>query len=571
MQQHLRLGDLLVGMGLLSEEHLRNVLAAQRNTKRRMGQLLIDMGVLSEEELLQGLSRQFGLEVLEPDALDEIEPQILRQVPDTLARSHTVLPLRCEGQKLYVATADPLNVVTVNDLQHATGLRIRFRLASSAMIRKAIDRHYANLSADRQLERIVQKDDAITISTTTAEESMVDLLELKRQVDLPPVVRLVNDMLIQAIDERASDIHIEPYEDRVLIRNRIDGILFDTTRVPAQFHLPVVSRIKILANMDIAERRLPQDGGFHVTVGGTEYDFRVSTLPTTNGEKVVLRLLEKAGVTTRYTLESLGFEPSQREVFEAAIRRPWGMILLTGPTGSGKSTTLHSALRVIRSPRTNIITIEDPVEYHQPGIQQVQVKPAIGLDFAQALRSILRQDPDIIMVGEIRDHETAQMAVRAALTGHLLFSTLHTNDAVSTIVRLVNIGLESHLVGAALTLAAAQRLVRKICVKCKEPYTPTPSEQAHFDFLPAPPTTLYRGKGCAACRNTGYSGRMAIYELFPITPQVRQMINDRADLEMLRRHAAETSMDSLRRSGLRKAAAHITTLEEVLTTCIAEE
>jgi type IV pilus assembly protein PilB len=263
--------------------------------------------------------------------------------------------------------------------------------------------------------------------------------------------------------------------------------------------------------------------------------------------------------------------PQQLPIFQDAIRRPWGMILMTGPTGSGKSTTLHTALRVIRSPRTNIITIEDPVEYHQPGIQQVQVRPAIGLDFAQALRSILRQDPDIIMVGEIRDAETAQMAVRAALTGHLLFSTLHTNDAVSTIVRLVNIGLEPHLVGAALTLAAAQRLVRKLCVKCKEPYTPTAAEQVHFDFLPAPPTTLYRGAGCSACRNTGYMGRSAVYELFPITAQVRQMIYDRADLETLRRHAGEAGMDSLRRSGLRKVADHITTLEEVLTTCIAEE
>jgi len=572
VQQHIRLGDLLVEGGLLTEENRRHVLEMQRGTKKRMGQLLIDKGFLSEEELLQGLARQFNLEVLKPDALDDIEPRLLKLVPETLARHHTVLPLQFAGQTLDVATADPLNVVAVNDLQHATGLRIRFGLAPMTRIQKAIDRHYANLLAERHLERVVQKDDALTISTTTAsEDGTFDLLELKRQVDLPPVVRLVNDMLIQAIDERASDIHIEPYEERTLIRNRIDGILFDTIRVPAQFHLPVVSRIKILANLDIAERRLPQDGGFRVTIGGREYDFRVSTLPTVNGEKVVLRILEKEAVTTRYTMESLGFSPQQLEVFEAAIHRPWGMILMTGPTGSGKSTTLHTALRVIRSPRTNIITIEDPVEYHQPGIQQVQVRSAIGLDFAQVLRSILRQDPDIIMVGEIRDGETAQMAVRAALTGHLLFSTLHTNDAVSTIVRLINIGLEPHLVGAALVLAAAQRLVRKLCVKCKEPYTPTPAEQDHFDFLPAPPTTLYRGTGCAACRNTGYAGRIAVYELFPITPQVRQMIYDQADLEVLRRHEVESGMDSLRRSGLRKVADHITTLEEVLTTCIAEE
>jgi type IV pilus assembly protein PilB len=572
VQPHIRLGVLLVEAGLISEENLRYALEEQRGTKKRLGQLLIEKGFISEEELLQRLVKQFNLEILPPDALDNIEPRPLQLVPETLARHHTILPLQCEGQTLYVATADPVNVEAVNDLQHATGLRIRLRLAPAPLIQKAIDRHYANLVAERGLERILQQDDGLTISTSLAnDEGALDLLELKRQVDLPPVVKLVNDILIQAIDDRASDIHIEPYEDRVLVRNRTDGILFDAMRVPAQFHLPVVSRIKILTNMDIAERRLPQDGGFRVTIGGSEYDFRVSTLPTTNGEKVVLRILEREAVTTRYSLESLGFTVPQLAIFEAAIRRPWGMVLMTGPTGSGKSTTLHTALRVIRSPRTNIITIEDPVEYHQPGIQQVQVRPGIGLDFAQVLRSILRQDPDIIMVGEIRDGETAQMALRAALTGHLLFSTLHTNDAVSTIVRLINIGLEPHLVGAALVLAAAQRLVRKLCLSCKEPYAPTPAEQALFDFLPAPPTTLYRGAGCDACHNTGYKGRIAVYELFPITPQVRQMINDRADLAVLRQQAAEAGLDSLRRSGLRKAVEHITSVEEVLATCIAEE
>ena len=283
-----------------------------------------------------------------------------------------------------------------------------------------------------------------------------------------------------------------------------------------------------------------------------------------------MRLLEKEGITTHYSLESLGFEPEQLKIFEPIIRRPWGMILMTGPTGSGKSTTLHSAITALRSPRTNIIAVEDPVEYHNPGIQQVQVRPMIGFDFAQALRAILRQDPDIIMVGEIRDLETAQMAVRAALTGHLLFSTLHTNDAVSTVMRLINIGIEPHLVSAALTLAAAQRLVRKICLRCREPYDPAPSEQAVFDFLPAPPKILYQGKGCTACRNTGYSGRVAVYELFPITQRVRYIINEQARLEELRRCAAEEGMEALRRSGLRKAAAGITTVEEIFATCIEE-
>src|SRR5713101_5047500 len=300
VQPHIRLGDLLVEVGRLTEENLRYVLEEQRSTKRRLGQLLIDKGFLSEEELLPVLARQFNLEILPPEAMDSIEPRPLKLVSETLARHHTVLPLQCEGQTLYVATADPLNVEAVNDLQHATGLRIRLRLAPASMIEKAIDRHYANLVAERGLERVIQQDDGITISRSTVnDEGALDLLELKRQVDLPPVIRLVNDVLIQAIDDHASDIHIEPYEDRSLIRNRIDGILFDAMRVPAQFHLPVVSRIKILANLDIAERRLPQDGGFRVTVGGREFDFRVSTLPTTSGEKVVLRILEKEAVTTR--------------------------------------------------------------------------------------------------------------------------------------------------------------------------------------------------------------------------------------------------------------------------------
>lgn len=572
IQPHVRLGDMLIALGLLTEEKLRQALEEQRKTKKRIGQLLVDMGFLSEEKMLQVLSQQFQIELLQPHDLDEIAPRVIQCVSEVLARTQVVIPLAIEGRTLVVATADPLNVVALNDLRHATGLQIRFKLAPWKLIEQAIGRHYAKVSEDQSFEKFLQQDESITIDAVAEqEESTVDLRELRQQVDLAPVVRLVNHILAQAIDDRVSDIHIEPYEDKTLVRNRIDGILFDVAQVPPQLHLPVVSRVKILSNMDIAERRLPQDGGFRVKAGGAEYDFRVSTLPTINGEKVVLRLLEKEGVTTHYSLESLGFEPAQLKIFETIIRRPWGMVLLTGPTGSGKSTTLHTAIKAIRSPRTNIITVEDPVEYHNPGIQQVQVRPRIGLDFAQALRSILRQDPDIIMVGEIRDVETAQMAIRAALTGHLLFSTLHTNDAVSTVMRLMNIGIEAHLVSAALTLAAAQRLVRKVCLRCKEPHDPAPSELALFDFLPAPPKTLYMGKGCTACRNTGYSGRLAVYELFPITQRVRNIINERADLEELRRCAAEEGMDSLRRSGLRKAAAGITTVEEVLATCVEEE
>jgi len=570
-ERHVRLGKLLIDERAITHEQLEEALADQQQTRRRIGRILIDMGVISEEKLALVLARQFGLEALSADAFDVISPQVVKLIPEGLAKNYCVIPIGHEDGVLDVATADPLNVVARDDLVHATGLQINFKLAPLGVIQMAIDRCYGQFSVGQGLEEMALKDVSISIRSQIPAEETVDLRELKQQADLPPVVKLINYLLGQAITDAASDIHIEPYEEDTKVRLRIDGVLHDLTQVSRQLHLAVVSRIKILANMDIAERRIPQDGGFKVTLGGLEYDFRVSTLPTIYGEKVVLRVLEKEGVTSHYTLEVLGFEPEQLEIFEQAIHRPWGMILMTGPTGSGKSTTLHTALKIIRSPRTNIVTVEDPVEYRQPGIQQVQVRPLIGLDFAQTLRSILRQDPDIIMVGEIRDLETAQMAVRAALTGHLVFSTLHTNDAISTFVRLANIGVESHLVAACVTLVAAQRLVRKICSKCKEAYTPPPSERAFFDFLPTPPEVLYRGKTCSSCRNTGYSGRTAVYELFPVTSKARQAITEGVNLELLHNLAAESGSGSLRRSGLKRAAQGVTTLEEVLTTCTERE
>jgi type II secretory ATPase GspE/PulE/Tfp pilus assembly ATPase PilB-like protein len=333
--------------------------------------------------------------------------------------------------------------------------------------------------------------------------------------------------------------------------------------VPRQLHLAVVSRIKIISRLDIAERRLPQDGSFGSRIHGQEFDFRVSTLPTIYGEKVVLRLLEKAAVVERYSIENLGFEKEQLEAFLKGIRRPWGMVLITGPTGSGKSTTLHTAIKFIKSPRKNVVTVEDPVEYRQPGIQQVHVKSEIGFDFARALRSILRQDPDIIMIGEIRDQETAQIAVKAALTGHLVLSTLHTNDAVSTLVRLINIGVEPFLVASAVNVAAAQRLVRRICKDCKESYRPTADELALFAPDPGP-EVLYRGRGCKNCRNVGYAGRMALYEVFGVDAEVRRMLIDGADGDKIQRYAIESGMVTLKQCGFRQAARGLTTLEEVL-------
>jgi type IV pilus assembly protein PilB len=354
------------------------------------------------------------------------------------------------------------------------------------------------------------------------------------------------------------------------VRYRIDGLLFDLLEVPRTLHLAVVSRLKIISRLDIAERRLPQDGSFASNIEGREIDFRVSTLPTLYGEKVVLRLLEKEAVVQHYTLENLGFEPDQLELFMRGVRRPWGMVLLTGPTGSGKSTTLHTAIKAIKSPRKNIVTVEDPVEYRQPGIQQVQVKSEIGFDFSRSLRSILRQDPDIIMVGEIRDAETAQIAVRAALTGHLVLSTLHTNDAISTLVRLVNIGVEPFLVASAVNVAAAQRLVKKICQHCKEAYRPSEDETALFP-AGSIPEFLYRGRGCKQCRNIGYSGRMALYEVFWVNTDIRRMILQGVEEDQVRKFAADSGMVSLRQAGFRRVIQGHTTLEEVMSVVADQE
>jgi type IV pilus assembly protein PilB len=420
------------------------------------------------------------------------------------------------------------------------------------------------------LDEALRQEAGGPVGAGAAVEDPIDVQELRTQAADPPVVKVVNYILSRAAADGASDIHVEAFEDRTRVRYRIDGLLFDLLEVPRSLHLAVVSRLKIISRLDIAERRLPQDGSFASSIHGREIDFRVSTLPTIYGEKVVLRLLEKEAVVRSYTLEGLGFEPDQLEVFMRGLRRPWGMVLLTGPTGSGKSTTLHTAIKAIKSPRKNIITVEDPVEYRQPGIQQVQVKSEIGFDFSRSLRSILRQDPDIIMVGEIRDSETAQIAVRAALTGHLVLSTLHTNDAISTLVRLVNIGVEPFLVATGVNVVAAQRLVKRICRHCKETYPPTPEEVALFDPGPAP-AALYRGRGCKECRNIGYAGRMALFEVFWINAQVRRFIIDGVDGDEIRRYAIQAGMVTLRQAGLRRVRDGHTTLDEVVSVVADED
>ncbi len=558
------LGQMLVQDGILTDEQLASALDRQRKVKERLGQVLIEMKLIDEEVLLKYLGAQFRKDPITRQELGALEIDVVKLVPEEVARQHRIIAAERHGRRLVVATADPLNVVALDDLRRATGLDVDFRIGPGGAIQEAIDKCYRKVVSTEGIDEALRQDLGLSVGLSPTAEESVDIKQLRTQADDPPVVKVVNYVLGRAAEDRASDIHVEPHEDRTRVRYRIDGLLFDLLEVPRSLHLAVVSRLKIISRLDIAERRLPQDGSFASRIHGKEIDFRVSTLPTIWGEKVVLRLLEKEAVVTTYTLESLGFDPDQLESFMKGIRRPWGMVLLTGPTGSGKSTTLHTAIKAIKSPRKNIITVEDPVEYRQPGIQQVQVKTEIGFDFARSLRSILRQDPDIIMIGEIRDAETAQIAVRAALTGHLVLSTLHTNDAVSTLIRLINIGVEPFLVATAVNVAAAQRLVRKICKHCKEAYKPTAEEVSLFAPGPAP-EMLYRGRGCKECRNLGYSGRMALYEVFWVDATVRRMVIDGADGDSIRKFALDSGMITLRQAGFRQAVKGLTSLEEVLT------
>ncbi len=562
------LGQMLVNDKILSTEQLNQALERQRKTRERLGQILIDMKLIDEDILLKYLGAQFRKDPITRQDLAALDPDVVKLVSEEVARQYGVIAAERSGRRLIVATADPLNVMAMDDLRRATGLEVDFRIGPASAIQEAIEKTYRKVTqvvTSEGLDDALKVDLGLNIGpVTSVAEGVVDIKQLQTQADDPPVVRVVNYLLGRAALDGASDIHVEPHDDRTRVRYRIDGLLFDLLEIPRQLHLAVVSRIKIISRLDIAERRLPQDGSFSSRIHGQEFDFRVSTLPTLYGEKVVLRLLEKAAVVERYSIENLGFEPEQLELFLKGVRRPWGMVLITGPTGSGKSTTLHTALKFIKSPRKNIVTVEDPVEYRQPGIQQVQVKSEIGFDFARSLRSILRQDPDIIMVGEIRDQETAQIAVKAALTGHLVLSTLHTNDAVSTLTRLVNIGVEPFLVASAVNVAAAQRLVRKICKDCKEPYRPSADELALFAPDPGP-EVLYRGRGCKSCRNVGYAGRMALYEVFAIDSEVRRMLIDGADGDKIQRYAMGSGMVTLRKCGFRQAARGLTSLEEVLT------
>ena len=563
-----RLGELLIKANLISQDQLKEALKFQKEKGAKLGETLINLGFVSEEDITECLSQQFGVPSINLAHFD-IDPSVIKLIPPDVARKYNILPVNKTGATITIAMADPTNVFAMDDIKFMTGYNVEPVVASELGIKNSIDNYYGS-TASLELKKVME-------DLQTTEQSDLEVLEDEEELDVAaladaseeaPVVKLVNLILSDAIKRGASDIHIEPYEKEYRVRFRIDGILYEIMNPPLKLRDAITSRLKILAKLDISEKRLPQDGRIKLKMKlnekNKELDFRVSILPTLFGEKIVMRLLDKDNL--RLDLTKLGFEQESLAKFEEAIFKPWGMVLVTGPTGSGKTNTLYSALSKVNSPEVNIMTAEDPVEFNLPGINQVQMKEQIGLNFAATLRSFLRQDPNIILVGEIRDFETAEIAIKAALTGHLVLSTLHTNDAPSTINRLMNMGIEPFLVATSVLLIAAQRLVRRICASCKEEVDMQPQALLNLGYKKDEVGTfkVFKGRGCDKCNNTGYKGRVGLIEVLNVDDEMRDLILSGASAIELKRLAAERGMISLRRSGLYKIKEGITTIEEVV-------
>lgn len=550
-----QLGTLLIQAGLVSEAQLDVALDEQSRSRRTLGRILIEQGVLSEEDLVRVLAMQMGLEFVDLSSYP-VDPTASALVSDTMARRYQALPIGWEDGKLLVAMADPSNVIALDDIRSVTRSEIRTLVTTRGGILDLIDRVDRLGSETAEISRLVADE----------YDEVEDLSKIGDLVEDAPIVKFVNLLITRAVAERASDIHLEPTERDIVVRYRVDGVLHEVMRSPKATQSGVTSRLKIMAELDIAERRIPQDGRISMTVGGKAIDLRVATLPTVYGEKIVMRILDKSQALLR--LSDLGFLPENLARFETVFRKPYGAILVTGPTGSGKSTTLYATLNVLNSPDRNIITVEDPVEYRLAGINQVQVNIKAGLTFASALRSILRSDPDIVLVGEIRDKETAVIAVEASLTGHLVLSTLHTNDASSTPLRLVEMGLEPFLVSSAVDCVVAQRLARKLCERCKLAYQPSEAELLEVGWpmeglAEGEWPTLFKSVGCAACARTGYRGRFAFHEVMLVTEEIERMIVERAGSEEVHKMAVMQGMIPLRGDGLRKVGQGLTSIQEV--------
>lgn len=555
-----RLGEMLVKSKLISDDQLKKALTQQSSGGGRLGSNLVKLGYLSEEDITSFLSKQYGVPSINL-AHFEIDQSVIKLVPAEIAQKHMVIPINRKGNVITVAMADPSNIFAIDDIKFLSGFKVEPVVAAETSIKNAINKHYDSAGL---VQDIMRDFDDREVSTVDESDEGPDVGDLQRATEDAPVVKLVNLILSDAIKKGASDIHIEPYEKSFRVRLRIDGILYDVMQPPMKLKAAIISRVKIMSQLDIAERRLPQDGRIKIRMGQKEIDFRVSTLPTLFGEKVVLRLLDKSNLQLDMTM--LGFEPQALQIFEKSILLPYGMVLVTGPTGSGKTTSLYSALHRLNTTETNIMTAEDPVEFNLQGVNQVQMKPEIGLNFATALRSFLRQDPDIIMVGEIRDYETAEIAIKAAMTGHLVLSTLHTNDAPSTISRLINMGVEPFLVSASTNMILAQRLCRKICNSCKEEISVPRQALVDTGFTPEDAKALvcYQGKGCMECNDTGYRGRIALYEVLAITDDIKDAILQGAAASEIKELGRKNGMRTLRESGLQKIREGMTTIPETM-------
>ncbi|HEY7858880.1 MAG TPA: ATPase, T2SS/T4P/T4SS family [Candidatus Nanopelagicales bacterium] len=560
-----QLGDILLDGGLVTPEQLGVAVVEQKRLGRSLGRVLVDQGVLTEGQLVAALAAQIGMRFVDLGEI-QVDGSALARVPGHVARRHTAIPIGYEDGKLLIAMADPANVFAIDDLKSAAGggrgdVDIKPVVATRNDVLAAIDRYYR---ADDAL-------DDLSSEIGSLDDEDEDLSNVRAAVDDAPIVKFVNLLITQAIQDRASDIHLEPTEHDLRVRYRIDGVLHETMRSPRSIQSGVISRLKIMADIDIAEKRIPQDGRLSVTTAGKKIDLRVATLPTVWGEKVVMRILDNS--TAKMDLADLGFSDYNYGVFSKSFVKPYGMILVTGPTGSGKSTTLYATLNVLNKPEVNIITVEDPVEYRLAGINQVQVNNRAGLSFASALRSILRSDPDIVLIGEIRDHETAQIAIEASLTGHLVLSTLHTNDAPSSITRLTEMGIEPFLVGSAVDCVLAQRLARKLCERCKEPYQLTEEEMVALNFpgwqageqIPV----LHRPIGCSNCAKTGYKGRLALHEVMAVTEDIERLTVQRASVTAIADSALSVGMRMLREDGLRKVALGVTSVDEIFRVVVA--
>jgi type IV pilus assembly protein PilB len=561
------IGEICVARGWVTNEQVRHAAEIQRQSNARLGRILVEMGALTEQQLSQALAEQWGLRYVDL-AQTTLDPEIARLIPSYLARRHAVVAIGREGSRLVVAMSDPSNVVAIDDIRLLTGLEVEVAISNGPEIDAAQSLVYAGGGDfDEMLTRT-----GIEAEVTDGERpDETNLENLRSAVEEAPIIRAVNQILTQAIQSGASDIHIEPHRTEVKVRLRIDGVLQDVMAPPKSVQAPLISRIKILADMDIAERRLPQDGHIHVRAEGKEYDLRVSSLPTVLGEKVVLRLLDQS--TTKVALHDIGFTSRLLTMWESIITKPYGFILVTGPTGSGKTTTLYTSLTRINTPERNIVSVENPVEYQIARVNQVQVNPKVGLTFANGLRTILRQDPDVVLIGEIRDRETAEIAVQASMTGHLVLSTVHTNDAPSAVVRLRDMGIEPFLITSSLIGVLAQRLVRVICAKCREAYTPPLDalKRLGVDLEHAEDVHLFRGRGCEACRKSGYKGRIGVFELMVMNDRLRSLAVSGAPTEQLRDAAIEDGMRTLKQDAIQKVLEGVTTFEEMLRVVFVSE